>query len=199
MKTATNIQARINNIPQGQPFTSTELLHCGSRAAIDQALCRLASTHRIVRLTRGVYVKPEKNAYVGEVLPSPFKIAQVIANKTGEIIQVSGAEAARIFGLSTQVPAHPVFLTTGQSRNFMLGHLNVTLKHVSKKKIPLYGSKIGLAITALWYLGKKEVNLHVIKQIQKKLTGQEFITFLSSKAHMPIWMNNVVLQYERTL
>ena len=46
----------------------------------------------IIRLTRGVYVRPEKNRFVGQALPEPFKVAEAIANKTHEIIQVSRAD-----------------------------------------------------------------------------------------------------------
>jgi hypothetical protein len=168
----------------------------GSRAAIDQALARLANTGRIVRLTRGVYVRPEESRYVGQVLPEPFKVAKAIAKSANEIIQVSGAEAARQLGLSTQVPAQPIFLTTGQSRRFNIGNLEVTLIHVSRKKIPFPESKVGLAILALWYLGKNLTTPQIIEKIQKKLTSNEFEKFLASREYMPAWMSNTVLQYK---
>ena len=145
----------------------------------------------------GVYVRPEQNRFVGQVLPEPYKIAQVIAEKTNEVVQVSGAEAARLFGLSTQAPAQPIFLTSGQSRRFNMGSLEVTLKHVSKKKIPLSGSKIGLAISAIWYLGKEQATTQTIEAIKKKLSPQEFIKFVSSTKYMPAWMSNLVLQYQK--
>lgn len=166
-----------------------------ARAAVDQALCRLASTGKIVRITRGVYVRPEKNRFLGQILPTPFKVVEAIAKKTNEVIQVSGAEAARQFGLSTQVPAQPIFLTTGQSRSFQMGSLEVTLKHVSRKKIPFPESNVGLAILALWYLGKKLATTQIIKKIESKLTAQEFEKFTSSRKQMPAWMSDVVLQY----
>ena len=84
----------------------------------------------------------------------------------------SVAEAARQFGLSTQVPTQPVFLTTGQSRRFNIGGLEVILKHASRKILP--ESKAGLAILALWYVGKEQVTNQTIEQIQKKLTRPEF-------------------------
>lgn len=197
MNTTYQIQQRIKKTPRGKPFTTYSLLEFGARAAIDQALSRLATAGEIVRLTRGVYVKPEQNRFVGQVLPEPYKIAQVIAEKTSEVIQVSGAEAARQFGLSTQVPAQPIFLTSGQSRRFNMGSLEVTLKHVSKKKIPLSGSRIGLAISAMWYLGKERVTFQTIEAIKKRLTPQEFIKFVSSTKYMPVWMSNLVLQYQK--
>ncbi len=63
----------------------------------------------IARVSRGVFVRPKKSRYVGEVMPEPSKVAQAIANAHGETIQVQGAEAARLLGLTTQMPLQPVF------------------------------------------------------------------------------------------
>ncbi len=198
MSTTHKVQQYVQKTPRGKPFTTSALMGFGTRAAVDQALSRLTATGKVVRLTRGVYVRPEENRFVGQVLPEPFKVAEAIAKKTNEQIQVSGAEAARQLGLSTQVPAQPIFLTTGQSRKFNLGGLEVTLKHVSRKKIPLSESKVGLAILALWYLGKTLISKETINKIENRLTPQEFEKFTSSTEYMPAWMSNVVLQYKNS-
>lgn len=56
--------------------------------------------------------------------------------------------------------------------------------------------KIGLAIGALWYLEKQELTIEVISKIEHKLTLLEFSKFIAAKQYMPIWMSNVVTQYE---
>lgn len=190
------IQKYVQRTTRGKPFTTNTLMGFGARTAVDQTLSRLAASGKIIRLTRGVYVRPEENRFVGQVLPEPFKVAEAIAKKTNEQIQVNGAEAARQLGLSTQVSAKPLFLTTGQSRRFNLGGLEVTLKHVSRKKIPMPKSKAGLAILALWYIGKNLVSYEAIKKIEEKLMPQEFEKFISSTKYMPAWMSNAVLQYK---
>lgn len=196
MNTTRKIQQYVQKTPRGRPFATVSLMSFGARAAVDQALSRLAVAGKVVRLTRGVYVCPEENRFVGQVLPEPFKVAEAIAKKTNEQIQVSGAEAARQLGLSTQVPAKPVFLTTGQSRRFNLGSLEITLKHVSRKKIPMPKLKAGLAILALWYLGKNLISHQTIKKIEERLTPQEFEKFMSSTEFMPAWMSNATLKYK---
>jgi len=196
MNTTYKIYKHIQRIPKGKPFTTNTLMRFGTRAAVDQTLSRLVAAGKVVRLTRGVYVRPEENRFVGQVLPEPFKVVEAIAKKTNEHIQINGAEAARQLGLSTQVSAKPLFLTTGQSRRFNLGGLEVTLKHVSRKKIPMPESKAGLAILALWYIGKNLISHEVIKKIEKKLSPQEFKKFTSSTEYMPAWMSNAVLQYK---
>lgn len=197
MSATQKIQKYIQKTPHGQPFASSALMQFGTRAAVDQAISRLTTAGKILRITRGIYVRPEKNRFIGLLLPEPFKVAEVIAKKTNEEIQISGAEAARQLGLSTQVPAQPVFLTTGQSRQFNLGSLTVTLKHVSRKKIPPLESKAGIAILALWYLGKNLVTLEVIKKIEQKLTAKEFKAFITSTEHMPIWMSTIITQHKK--
>jgi hypothetical protein len=196
MNTTYKVQQYVQKTPRGKPFTTSALMRFGARAAVDQAISRLTAAGKVIRLTRGIYVRPEISKYVGQTLPAPFKVVEAIAKKTNEIIQISGAEAARQLGLSTQVPAQPIFLTTGQSRRFKLGNLEVTLKHVSRKKIPYPESKVGLAILALWYLGKKLTTAEVINKIESKLTPNEFEKFLVSREFMPAWMGNVVLEYK---
>lgn len=150
-----------------------------------------------MRLTRGVYVRPEENRFIGTVLPEPFKIAQAIAKKTNEIVQVSGAEAARQFGLTTQVPAQPVFFTTGTTRRFNIGTLEINLKHICRKKLPFPESKIGLAIFTLWYIGRPQVTFDTIKKIKHKLTSQEYGQLIQLKEYMPAWMSNILSKYEK--
>jgi hypothetical protein len=197
MKTTYQVQQSVQKKPRGQPFTASAMLQYGTRAAVDQALCRLASSGKVVRLTRGVYVRPEENRFVGQVLPEPLKVAEVIAKKTHGIVQVSGVEAARQFGFTTQVPAQPVFLTTGHPRKFQIGNLTVNLKHVSRKKLPFPESKVGVAILALWYLGKQQVNSKTIEIIKKKLTPKEFEKFISATEYMPAWMTHAIIQYKK--
>jgi hypothetical protein len=72
----------------------------------------------------------------------------------------------------------------------------VTLKHVSRKKIPFPQSKVGLAILALWYLGKKLTTTEVISKIENKISSLEFKKFISSREYMPAWMSKVVLEYK---
>jgi hypothetical protein len=136
------------------------------------------------------------------VLPEPAKVAQAIANAHGETIQVHGAEAARLLGLTTQMPLRSVFYTTGRNREIKLGNLKLTLKHTARRKLALSGRPSGLALTALWYLSKEHVNTNTIKTIREKLAPEAFEAFEEFKAEtpsMPAWMSNTLRRYEREL
>jgi len=121
---------------------------------VDKALSRLVEEGVILRITRGVFVRPRTSRFIDDVMPDVAKIVAVIAKDRSETIQVHGAEAARRFKLSTQVPTIPVFHTSGPSRQLKIGNLVVKLVHASHRKLLLAGTRPGLALSALWYLGK---------------------------------------------
>jgi hypothetical protein len=197
MTTVEAIRNRINAIGVGEPFTSTQFNALGTRASVDQTLSRLVKQGEIARISRGVFVRPKKSRYVGEVMPEPSKVAQAIATAHGETIQVHGAEAARLLGLTTQMPLQAVFNTSGPSRELKLGNLPLVLKHVARRKLALSGRPSGLALSALWYLGKEQVSTNTIKAIREKLTPQAFEEFKAETSSMPAWMVDTLHRYEQ--
>ncbi len=124
MTTMAAIRVHVHALPQGEPFTSSDLLSVGTRASVDQALSRMVRSGAIERIYRGVFVRPRTNRYVGKVPPAPEKVAQAVARASQSVIEVHGVEAAREFGLTTQVPMRAVFLTSGRSRVIRLFRLN---------------------------------------------------------------------------
>jgi hypothetical protein len=196
MKAATLISTKIEKIPKGEPFSSTQFLGLGARASVDQALSRLVKKGLIARVSRGLYVRPEISKHVGRIMPGPNKVVEAYARAKGFVIQEQGAEAARRFGLSTQVPVQSVFYTSGPTKQFKLGKLNVFLKHVSPKKMVFPGTKVGLAITALWHLGKENVNSATIESIRKKMLPSEFEDLKMATPSMPAWMADNFYRYE---
>jgi hypothetical protein len=197
MTTVKAIRNRINEIGIGEPFTSAQFNALGTRASVDQTLSRLVKQGEIARISRGVFVRPKRSRYVGEVMPEPSKVAQAIATAHGETIQVHGAEAARLLGLTTQMPLQAVFYTSGPSRELKLGNLPLVLKHVARRKLALSGRQSGLALSALWYLGKEHVDTGTIKTIRENLTPQAFAEFKAEAPSMPGWMANTLHRYEQ--
>ncbi len=188
MTTAEAIRTQIGNIPVGEPFTSTQFRRLGRGAAVDQSLARLVKQGLIVRIARGVFVQPKKSKYVGPVMPEPVKVAQAVASAHGETIQVHGAEAARLFGLTTQMPMQSVFYTSGPGRKMKIGNLQLVFKHAAPRKLILAGQPSGLALTALWYLGEAQVTPGVVESIRKKLSPEAFQQLKAEAHSMPAWM-----------
>jgi Family of unknown function (DUF6088) len=189
------IKNKVEGLPIGEPFSSAQLLSLGTRAAVDQCLSRLVKAGTVARVSRGVYVNPKLNRYVGAVAP---ELSEVIKAKlpTNETVQIHGAEAARQMQLSTQVATQPVFYTQGSSREFRIGGLKVKLKHVSPRKLVLGTRPAGVAFSALWYVGKQNVTPSAIEKVKRKLPPEEFRFLSESKWAMPAWMADAFYRYE---
>jgi len=191
MSVAETIRTRIKTIKRGQPFTTSRFLKLGTRSAVDKTISRLVKEGVVQRLTRGVFIRPETNPFTDNVMPGISEIIKVIAKNHGETIEVHGAEAARRFKLSTQMPTTPVFYTNGPARKIKIGNMTVKLMHTtSHRRLQFAGQKIGLALSALFYLGKNNVNPSVIQKVKNGLSHQEFETLKT--ANVPAWMSDAL-------
>ncbi len=187
MNAAKAIRTDLRKLPKGKPFTNSRFLKYGSRGAVSRTLSRLVAEGEVKRLARGVFVRPKKNRFVGDVMPGITEVVKIIARDNHETIQVHGAEAARRFKLSTQVPVVHVFHTSASSRLITIGNITVKMIHTSnQRRLQFAGEKTGLALSALWYLGKDNVNAEVVSKIRSGLSAEEFETLRS--ADIPAWM-----------
>ena len=195
--TAELIRQRIKAMPVGEPFSPVVFLAYGTRASVDQTLSRLVKAGNVERVTRGVFVRPEASRFVGKVMPEPLKVAQIVAKATGAIVQVHGAEAARRLRLTTQVPTQAVFMTSGPSKSIRVGKMRIRLQHVCQRKLVLAGRPAGLALAAMWYLGRTEVTPALVDKIRRRLGPTEFEVLRSAAPAMPAWMSDAIFRSER--
>lgn len=197
MKEIELIKNQLNRMPKGIPFTIQSITENASYANARQVLSRLVKTGEVMRATRGLYVRPKEVPYLGKVLPSSEKVVQAISKQTGEIITPHGAEAVRMLQLSTQVPMRPIYYTSGTSRKIKVGKQIITLKHISPRKQVNPGTVTCTVITALWYLGKHNMNEIVVKKIKEQLSEKQFSDLLKHTNKMPVWMINAFKQYQK--
>lgn len=196
MKAIETIREHIKKVPRGKPIVTASLNGIASPANIRQALSRMVKVGEIERIARGIFVRPKKNLYLGKVLPASKEIAETIARTSGEIIAPHGAEAARMLQLSTQVPMKPIFYTSGTTRHIKMGNFEITLKHISPRKLVKPGTTTGLVISALWYLGKSNVNESIIEKIKQQLKPKQFTELLKNTSQMPVWMAETFYHYQ---
>ncbi|MDX7985810.1 type IV toxin-antitoxin system AbiEi family antitoxin domain-containing protein [Xenorhabdus sp. 12] len=196
MTISQSIRQRIYGYKPGELFTSESFLTLGSRTAIDKTLSRLVEKKEIERIARGVFTKPKVNRFIGKVYPDITKVVEIITNQNGETIQVHGAEAIRRFKLSTQMPTNLVYYTSGSSRQIRIGNRKVKLIHTSnQRKLQCAGTKVGMAISALWYLGKEAVTSSTVEQIRNLMSEEEFSLLKTCK--LPAWMSSAIQHANR--
>ena len=185
-KLSESILHHARNRPEGVPLSAKGLLHLGSRAAVDQALSRLARRGELLRAGRGLYVLPVKSRF-GSRAPSVRKTVEALATQRGERIASSGAMAANALGLTTQVPVRPVFLTSGRSRKLRLGRQEVELRHAPPWQLVLNSRKAGDAVRALAWLGPERTG-EALDVIGGSLSLEERRELADVSAQMPGWL-----------
>jgi len=176
----------IDELPQGTPVAAKELLHLGSRAAVDQALSRLVRCRELMRAARGLYVRPTKGRF-GAHPPEASKVVEALAAKRGERVARHGAMAANELRLTTQVPMREVYLTSGKSRKIQIGAQIVELRHVPEWQLLLPGRPAGAAIRALAWLGPKRAGA-ALRVLRADLPKSELRAILGLRGRLPTWM-----------
>ncbi len=180
------ILAHAERLPEGAPVSAKGLLHLGNRAAVDQALSRLAERGQLIRAGRGVYIRPISSRF-GTRSPSIEQAVQALATNRGEIIVPNGAAAANALGLTTQVPVRSVYLTSGRTRTMTLGKQVVELRHAPRWQLALANRQAGQAVRALAWLGpdKAEAALETLKQ---KMPPGAFGELVAAAPQLPTWL-----------
>jgi hypothetical protein len=139
-----------------------------------------------------VYDLPRQHARIGPLWPSADAVVNAVARRTGSTIKASGPLAANAIGLSTQVPAHAVFLTDGPARTVRVGRLRVTLKHASPVDMLLPGTRAGLALVALRHLGPGGASADALRHLASTLSAQDKRRLQQAARHLTGWLATVV-------
>ena len=183
---AQQILEHASGLPEGTPLVSKELLHLGSRAAVDQVLCRLVRRGTLIRAGRGIYVRPVESRF-GTRAPSTIKMVEGLANQRGETIVSHGAAAANALGLTTQMPMRAIFLTSGRSRRLKLGAQTVELRHAPPWQLIFPGRVAGDVVRALAWLGLEKAG-EAIRKLRTQLPPSELEEVAAARARLPTWM-----------
>jgi len=192
MKTALpeQILAYASQRSEGSPLLAKELLHLGSRVAVDQSLSRLTRRGELMRVERGLYVRPIESRF-GSYAPPAEKVVEEVARLRGETVVSHGAAAANALGLTTQVPMRMVYLTSGPSRRLKLGAQLVELKHVPQWQLAKAGEPAGEALRALAWLGPSRA-AEALTALKSRLPQSVLSEIAESRAALPEWLAKTV-------
>jgi hypothetical protein len=185
------ILRRTRALGRGSVFTPADFLGLGSRAAVDKALSRLTKDGQLRRLARGLYDYPQIHSRLGPLAPMPDIVAKALVRETGSSLQVSGAQAANLLGLSTQVPARSAYLTDGPSRRVVLGKRVVDVRHASPKHLVAAGTLAGTVVQALRFLGPDSASA-VANAAAPNVTASDRRALVKGANQAPAWMRPVL-------
>lgn len=185
-----SILSHAQALPEGGVVSPKEFLHLGSRAAVDQAFCRLARDGKLLRVARGAYVSPVSSRF-GTRAPAPDKVVQALAAQSGEVVTPHGANAANALGLTQQVPIRQVYLTSGRTRKLKLGRSEVTVKHAPRWMLALGGGPAGAAVRALAWMGPSHIH-ESLATLRRTLAPAEWQALAAARSALPCWMARAI-------
>lgn len=189
--TDSKVIKRIYGHKRGWVFTPGSFKDLGTRRAIDLALMRHRDDGTIRQLARGLYDYPKIDKQLGNLQPSTDDVANALAGRDATRLQPSGAYAANLLGLSTQVPMKVVYLTDGRTRTVQIGKRQIILKHTTPRNMATAGKISGLVIQALRHLGRKNVNTQVIAQLDRRLDAAARTQMMKDICHAPAWIADI--------
>jgi hypothetical protein len=183
---------------RGWVFSAKEFANLGPRTAVDQALFRLQSSGEVRRIARGIYEYPKVHPRIGILSPSPEAVARAVAVKTNSRVMISGATAANLLGLSTQVPSQNVFLTDGRSQRIRIGNQLVVLKHVAPSKMIGAGTEAGTVIQAVRFLGRHAIGEIPVESLSKKIPVSVKTEIERLAPGAPVWLQPTLARLSAT-
>ncbi len=185
------VLARIYGHKRGWVFTPESFKELGSRDAIASALKRHKKDGLIRQLARGLYDYPRMDAELGVLSAPSDAIAKALAGRDALRLQPSGAYAANLLGLSTQVPMKVVYLTDGRSRTVHVGNRQIILKQTSPRNMATAGKISGLVIQALRYLGQQHVDREMIARLDRRLDDAARKQLMKDIRYAPGWVADI--------
>ncbi len=124
--------------------------------------------------------------------PSPDAVAKALIGRDAVRLQPSGAYAANLLGLSTQIPMKIVYLTDGRSRTVQIGKKHIILKRTTPRNMATAGRISGLDIPALRHLGRQHVDDEVSAQLARRLNADDRKQLLKDIRFAPAWIADIM-------
>jgi uncharacterized protein (DUF2267 family) len=173
-------------------FTPKDLLDVAGRAMVDMTLKKLYEEGHIRRLGRGLYDYPKQSVLLNTTLsPDIDAVAQAIARRFRWRIVPSGAHAANLLGLSTQVPAKAVYLADGidRTKTFTVGSRELMFKTSRPRDFGGQDNPASaVVIQALRHLGKQGISVETIAALRAKLSTKARKQLLHDARYASDWI-----------
>lgn len=187
------ISDKINDFDSHKVFFANDFLDIASNATVRQILKRLADEDKIKRVIDGFYYNPSYSELIGEYeAVSIHELALAIARKYNWNIAPYSSTALNLLGLSTQVPTHYKYISSGRYKEYKIGDTVLEFKKVNPGEIANMSLKTATVIQAIKSLGKENITSEVIQKIGENLTEKEKLDLMNESKSVPSWIYEVI-------
>lgn len=187
------ISNKINSFDSHKVFFANDFLDIASNATVRQILKRLADERKIRRVIDGFYYNPRYSELIGEYeAVSIHELALAIARKYNWNIAPYSTTALNLLGLSTQVPTHYKYISSGRYKEYKIGDTILEFKKVNPGEIANMSLKTATVIQAIKSLGKEKITIEVMQKIRENLTEKEKLDLMNESKSVPAWIYEVI-------
>lgn len=187
------ISDRINSFEANKVFFANDFLDITSNATVRQILKRLTDEDKIKRVIDGFYYNPRYSELIGEYeAVSIHKLALAIARKYNWNIAPYNSTALNLLGLSTQVPTHYKYISSGRYKEYKIEGIVLEFKKVNPGEIANMSLKTATVIQAIKSLGKENITSEVTQKIRENLTEKERTDLMNESKSVPAWIYEVI-------
>ena len=187
------IKNRINDFDSRKVFINNDFLDIAGNETVRRTLNQLVSENKITRVINGFYYNPSYSELIGEYeAVSIHELALAIARKYNWNIAPYNSTALNLLGLSTQVPTHYKYISSGRYKEYKIGDTVLEFKKVNPGEIANMSLKTATVIQAIKSLGKEDITREVIQKIRENLTEKERIDLMNESKSVPAWVYEVI-------
>jgi len=186
MSTTQEISKYFTLTPEGEVVCAKMLLHLGSRTAVDNALIRMTRNGSILRVSRGLYVRPVEGIF-GLKPPNIERVIESVAKLKGEDVLPAPAILANRFGLTTQVPKRETYWTSGRGRILKFGKAIVRVHPGPKWLFAIKNKAVREVASALNWMAENG-DTEGARTFLSRLSPATRYEFARSRPSLPAWM-----------
>ena len=187
------IKNRINDFDNRKVFINNDFLDIAGNETVRRTLNQLVSENKIKRVINGFYYNPIYSELIGEYeAVSIHELALAIARKYNWNIAPYNSTALNLLGLSTQVPSHYKYISSGRYKEYKIGDTILEFKKVNPGEIANMSLKTATIIQAIKSLGKENISNEVIQKIRENLTEKEKLDLMNESKSVPAWIYEVI-------
>ena len=187
------ISDKINSFESNKVFFANDFLDITSYETARKTLNRMVNERKIKRVIDGFYYNPSYSELIGEYeAVSIYELALAIARKYNWNIAPYNSTALNLLGLSTQVPTHYKYISSGRYKEYKIGDTVLEFKKVNPGEIANMSLKTATVIQAIKSLGKENITNEVIQKIRVNLTEKERTDLMNESKSVPAWIYEVI-------
>ena len=177
-------------------FSKDDFLDLGTAELANKALHRLNKSKILMHIFDGIYYKPKFSKLLDkELSPNMEELVLAIARKNQWVTSPTGDFALNILGLSTQVPARIVYLSSGSSCSYEYGRQTIRFIQAPLKEINFKHYESKILVQAILSLGKDhQIENDLIKLIRKKFSPAQKKLILEDTVETYEWVRDVVIK-----